>query len=438
MSMHARWRWAAVSLLLTTVGCAHAGRPAPTCSTVASTTETREPVDLPVVQRGSIIVASNRLPSLEEVAQAAPLDDDHVYRALTAQQAQCLAVERSSIAALLDRERQALGAQYSAASEHLKERVAPVVALQQQILLDAAVEVRNREATAALERYFNLAGGEAKRRLLDQSTSVLEAAEEQVGRLVDQGLKPEGAGEQLYQQRLKNGEQQLELEQTLASLTRGLNDQLDLGLGFEERIWPAVQLDVQLEMIDRQAAVDAALANNPQLVLLRNVERRMHGGNVEGVRGALQTVNPLLGASIPLPLCGLQTCLLKLQDDCSSENADAGYRKAQLRDWIASTERTVERDVLDAIDETQRRLRQIAVARQRLASWNEEIGRIGKRIPLGQDTFVDDAEANLERLRIENDIVDHVVAWHVARVKVRAAQGRLVAECGYGSDSDCR
>jgi outer membrane protein TolC len=97
----------------------------------------------------------------------------------------------------------------------------------------------------------------------------------------------------------------------------------------------------------------------------------------------------------------------------------------------AEAERNIRREVVEAVWNAETGLREIAVAKERSAVWQERVAGLRERRQTDGVTAFDLSAAELELLRCESDAVHRVIAWKIAQAKLKQAQGLLAAECGY-------
>src|SRR5207302_1699969 len=73
----------------------------------------------------------------------------------------------------------------------------------------------------------------------------------------------------------------------------------------------------------------------------------------------------------------------------------------------------------------------VVLARQRVESFHVRVKEMEDKSKQGLASFVEVTQAHLEWLRARGDLIKEVMAWHIARVKLKQAQGILAAECGF-------
>lgn len=380
------------------------------------------------------------LPSLATIeARFGAARQGKTYRELASEDTVALAAEHSSVAKLLLQEKQALGAFYLQTPKTQQETLAPLVAMQQRILVDASLDARNRTAQVALDLYYRLAQTELLRVIAAEALVEVGDSLEKAEKLGSQGLPIGTIRETMGRQQLELRGKVITLESLSLRLNRELRDLLHLAPNDDTwRIWPTSSLEVLAEEIDRDIAVKEGLVHNPELVLLRHVIKRLNSGNVAAVRTLLGRVEPLLGSSFPISLSPLKSLLATLHDPCGEakvEAADLTIRSLQLQETLKTREAQVTREILDGIEATEDETRHVALLRDQLAQWDRELRILETRERMGESTLFDISKAKLQQLETRRALVEHVIAWHMARVKIRAAQGHLLLEAGYQSET---
>jgi outer membrane protein TolC len=143
----------------------------------------------------------------------------------------------------------------------------------------------------------------------------------------------------------------------------------------------------------------------------------------------MQALGPGLGASIAAK---------RLLGDRSADDGEAQSRQSQLADAQVEVEQNAGREIREAAWNVETRLREIAVAKERLEIWRQRVADLEQKRETDGVTAFDVSAARLELLRADGDEVHRVIAWKVAQVKLKQAQGLLAAECGYGPPGCCR
>jgi hypothetical protein len=170
------------------------------------------------------------------------------------------------------------------------------------------------------------------------------------------------------------------------------------------------------------------LARRPELLLLRAVLQELDAGSLPAARDLLRSVEPLLGASHHLPLI---TALALLHVHIGNR-AELETRRSQLAAYLRDREAAVADEVRQAAIALRLRTQIVAVAWAREKSWEEKAKEVQSRQKQGLASFAEMTSTTLDLLKSRGDVIQEVTAWHIARAKLRQAQGLLAAECASG------
>lgn len=346
------------------------------------------------------------------------------YRALSAEQCQCLAVKASAEGNSLASERRALAATTSPHGYSEEDR------LKLQVLWASELEARNRSASQALAAYYHVAQAEANRPILALSQQELDEALANVARLHKHGMQiPFDEGE-LKRQRLAVIDKQLKLTSQLDQLNAQLVRLLGLSTAdARPRIWPATDFTVVIAPTDIELEVALGTGNRPELRLLSSLQSSLKARNVEITREVIGGASSLIGSQYKftgmVSLLGVREFLGQRR----SNRLELPTRQRQLADYADQRRREVTHEIQQAALEVQSTLRRIAVEKQVVAAWRTELDELAKKSQIEEATFLDISRARLRRLEAESDEIEQIVAWKIAQVKVKEAQGMLVAEC---------
>lgn len=337
------------------------------------------------------------------------------YRRLTESACQALAAKHTQLANALDDEGRVPPKCESEADK-----------LQQTVRFHTALELRNRAAADALERFFQLAEAECQADLLRQAFPVLDdlIAKAKAARAADVRFPLDPAD--LERQR----------SQTLTQLERAesgsklLNIDLKRRLGLSpesEPLWPSGDFGIDSAPSDVETAVNAARADRPELRGLRAVYAGLSPDTLPAAREVLRAGNPLLGASPPPPR-GL-LLLLKKRGPDPEALAETEVRRKQLAELIESRERMVADEARAAVVALNAQTRRVQLARDRLDGWAaKRTDAIKKREANQPGAELLEAQVTLEWQKARAEVVSEVMAWHQARVRLKAAQGWLAWE----------
>jgi hypothetical protein len=405
-------------------GCAHPGRHAacparPTPPVLAA--EQRQPLE-PDPQ---VLPAS----ATDATAAAGP----PAYHGVTSRQAQCLAVRNSSVGNLLDGERQA---------DAVRKRLCSAADKADE-LLDAirgysAQEARNQSAGIALELLYRLAEGLALADLGECSRLALDEAIAEVEKVRAAGLTVPIDLNTLQTQRT-------EAVTSLAKLRQGIdqiNDQLRSLLGLaggcgepELPVWPVGDFGICLDPIDCDRAVRAGLDNRPELSLLRRTLRDLDANTLPAVRKLLSSVNGFLGSTQAGPLRGTKI-VLRVKECLAGDPTEVVARRRQLEQLLADREQQTARDIREQVEAMRMRQELVLLARDRAEAARARVEDREARRKEGVATPLELTTAKIDWYKARSEYITEVMAWQVARARLRQAQGTLVLEC-LGPDGMC-
>jgi hypothetical protein len=426
-----RQLWLIVGVAL--LGCAR-DRPCRVCTEAggipASMAEDLPPVEMTGDRPPSIEPDLAGLPdraavnaALEPDSEAAP-----TYRELTAPEAQCRAAQTAPRANALQAERRAVQPSHGIGSAGSERSTS----LQRELLAIAAVEDRNRSAGAALEVFYHLAEAEARGAVLERSLAANDQALRALRQLSERGLPLPVNEDALLRQRLGYEQQQVQLELTISQL----NEQLRHLTGFEAigerwRFWPSLAWQVTVERVDVDEAVSLGLALRPELVLLRTLETRLDADTLPVARQVASIVDGLLGASTGRS-CLLAIAFRQLTGRISPEEAqEVSARRKQIREYRQDRERGVATEIRQAAATMEAELRRVSLTKEEVTSLSARIRNLEALRLTGGATAFDVTTAELELLRAQSDLIARVIAWKIAVVKLKEAQGLLAEECGW-------
>ncbi|HEY5313909.1 MAG TPA: hypothetical protein VIK18_15375 [Pirellulales bacterium] len=378
--------------------------------------------DLPMeqVERSKIVADTSAVVSLAGLNQALGkrADSNHYY-ALTAEDCQCRAAEQSALGNLLDGERRVL-------RSRSQRGITPDTAVRLRALSAAAEEARNHSASQALQLYYSLAEVEAQLDLGTHSEQELEGDMRRVKEMRQQGLEvPFDDSEytrQLAELRSRRIDAEIQRSQANHDLRRLL------GLADEDpdaRLWPSTPLAVVVEPIDVQEAVSTGLAMRPEIRGLRQLTSSVNEDTLPAINQALQSINGLLGTEAAACAPRLGALLGKHR----ARQTEIPLRRQQLARYTGQQEQQLSEQIRSAVAEVDERLRQIALAKETAANWQQHIAALRDKSTTGQSTFVEIGAARLKSLDADGNVIHALAAWEIARVKLAELQGRLIAEC---------
>lgn len=420
---HARW-WAAVSTALL-MGCAHhVHRHTPSrhgSSPQESLEETLSPA-----RPHSFSFDDRRVGSLDEVDRRLQLAarPPANYHALSAEDCQCRAAQASEQGKTLAAERRAIGATFS------PHGISEEEALKLRVLRATELEARNKSAGLALTVYYHIAEAEANREILERGLKEIDAAQANIAALREHGVQvPFDRGE-LDRQRLDLKRKQIDLEHQLGKLNTELISLI--GLTTENpraRIWPTTDWAVIVAPIDPDQSVQDALAWRPELGLIETLQSSLRSGNVDVTRGVLGGASGLLGMQTKftglISLLGMREFLGQRR----SNRLELPERRRQLDDYARERRREVANETRQAIAEIETRLREIAIAKEEILSWQRQLDELAAKTRIDEASFIDITRARLKRLDAESAEIGRIADWKIALASLKQAQGRLIAEC---------
>lgn len=423
-----------VGLLLLGGGCA-SSRCNKTCCSPGQSSPPNPTIGLAEVERGRITADLTAIKQLESLA-IAPSDDvhgDEPYRALGPADCQCFAVAASAGGNRIAAERAASCAQNSAKPK----RTARLTRLRMQLLSMAEIAARDLSSAQALEYYYKLAAAEHGREIFAKSLRELSDAQVNLSELQARGLQGISNDGSLQRQRFDLASQLGQVELDRRELNENLRNKL--GVPLHEpwwSIWPNTPLAVDATAIDVDSAVAIGLETRAELRLLRLVLCNLDTETLSVARTVLSQANGLLGLEPPALCRCCCLCLLNgpLRGDCSEE-MEVAARRAQVAQQLAEQEATVASQVRLAVRTIETRLEQVVLARQELASWTARLQAVESKATTGESTFLEITQTRVRKLEAEHKLIRQVVAWQLAHVQLKKAQGVLSQECGYGPTS---
>jgi len=399
-------------------GCA--ARPAaspsvPRTTTVSEQLEPRwvEPGEIPAdVSQVGAFDALDRPPTLAD--KTSPR-----YRALAEEDTQCVAAAHAPAANLLESQRRSL------AKNCVGQRPNCGDALRGEALALAAQDERNRAAGAALKAHFLLMEAHAGQATLEDNVKVLDYLLAGAAELKSQGMRPDAIEPgSLNRQRLELLDKRSQLDLSVAQLNAQLRERLGIPPDQTDPFWPEADLTVVAVPIDLDLAIHEGLSGRADLAMLELLARKLSSDSLSAADAVLSAVNPALAASAP------KVTFASLLFPCRSGQCEATTRRRQLRDLHAERKLQVEREIRLAVQTIGIRMEQVALAKEQVLAWNERVMQIqsqqdaaggAKRFELGA--------AKLSQQKAESDLMHQVIAWKLAQLDLRQAQGKLAREC---------
>jgi Outer membrane efflux protein len=393
-------------------------------------------VQLPLTKRGHLEPDPDRIRTAPGDDQSADLPCDRAtqYQALTERQCQCLAAQHASAASVLEGEARVVGERPRQPLPACGQKKQARAGLQQTVLTYAALEARNLAAGQALELYYRLAEAEAKLDLTRAGLAQLGDAVARARQMEQRGLPTPPALDALQEQRSTLLANCNRLRYQIRQLNSGLARLLGLAPNAcVPGVWPVTDLALMEEPPDLDSCVALGLAHRPQLHLLRAVSQQLSATTLPTARQVLRSVNPLAGM-VESEAAGhrLAGCLAPLvADGGGARGREVEARQAQLRQLIDQRERAVAEETCLAFEKVQAQARLVAVARDKVNRAREKVNKQRDRLARGLGSALEVTTSRLDWFKARAELVEEVVGWHVARVKLKEARGLLVLECGY-------
>jgi hypothetical protein len=344
--------------------------------------------------------------------------DGSACRVLDACLVQCRAAANSPIA-------NALGDESGIGSEDDRKSCDRSTTLKRQIMAYRALEERNHTAAAALELFYRLAELETNGGLARLSQQRINTMVGEAKQLREQGIHVEKPLGELAQQSLAAQGRQADSDLAQVQVNGRLRGMVGLDCRDQMPLWPAADLTVIPETIDREAAICTGLTYRADLAALRTLSQSIDIHTLATVRSSLSGVSGLLGSSKAggrhkIPTCG-------------SVHEEIQTRRQQVAQLAAAQERQVTEEVRQAIYAIEVHLQQITIANAKVTRCQEQCESLAMRrqMPEARVTSFDHGFAELKLLEARAELVHQVVAWRIAQVKLKEAQGVLPIECGY-------
>ncbi|SIN77583.1 hypothetical protein SAMN05444166_0777 [Singulisphaera sp. GP187] len=385
----------------------------------------------PVVERGEIKPDLSRLASFEtlETTLSQERTAKSTYRELSARDCQCLAARASSVGNLLDQKASGCLEQAGATGPH-RHQVDRTTLVREGMLRDAALEARNRSAGAALELFYKLAESEGRLDVLKQSLAEIEETLASGERMKAKGMPLGDDFEILRRQRVATLNSNIELELAIDRLNTELQHQLKLGPTHERwRIWPVVDRSVVADPVDVPAAVALGLERRSDLALLRRLGQSLDRENAPLVRGVLGQVHALLELSSEGELTGWKV-LISLFKKPQASDREVQELCRQLQAYRIERELAAAEEIRQDVMIVAARLRQVAVAREEVDSWDHRLDELKAKAERGMSTFPERTTVQLRQFEAQGSLIEKVMAWQIARSHLAQHQGILIEGCG--------
>jgi hypothetical protein len=406
-------------LLTSAAGCSHFADATPNSQDVLAAEWLLAPA-----ARGSLKLDIRQLP---DIAYRDPSPaPDAAFRALTEEQAQCLASANSSKANFLDQQARELEEKRPSLGEMLLHLLADRE-LRAEVLRSLALEDRNQTAGTALQHYFRLIETEAKADLARRSIALMQPGLAELAKMRDGGLKVPAELDGLEAQEAQMRADLVRLEAGITSLNDSLAQLLGMpGCCRGWRFWPAVDLAIKPDVPDVRSALHVAHQHRPALLLNQKMQAEATSATSGAARMALQSAygvaSPDSSDRTSRPGHLLDVAIQFIHHESKSPGDSLAVLGRQ-------TERQVEDEVCQALNELQRQVQLIGIVRSRLMRQEQRLADLENKLAQGLISPMSLSAPRLEAIKLEADLIQEVAGWHIARVKLKQAQGLLVAEC---------
>lgn len=299
----------------------------------------------------------------------------------------------------------------------------------QQLLHEARARIdataRNTAAGMALDDYFRLADAEGRAKLLVDAITILDRLRKQTEEVRVNGVPVPVAPEELDRQRagLLTFLEQAELGANLLNIS--LKRKIGVSGQTPERLWPSETFAVTEDSIDVATEVQSALANRPDLQLLRLLYIRLNPETLPAVEELLRgRKNEDAGHAYESK--AMRTAMKSVfgrHHRAKAAEIDAVARvqvvvlRQRLADLIAARERQVADEVRSAVALMKSQARQVGLARWKAENRIQQHAKSANAGPLAESA------AELEAVRARADVIEAVMTWHQARARFETARG---------------
>ena len=426
------WARAVLLGLVSTAAASGCARNASHCRTAGATAVVTLEEKLPQIEPAGFYFDASEVGSPEEVdaVLGRPFPAQADYHSLSAEECQCLAAAASTQGNSMAAERRSLQA---GASRH--HGLSEEDQLRIRALRASELEARNKSAGAALEIYYTIAEAEANLAILEASLREIDDALAKVKRLRGQGMQLPFDDGEFARQRLdmvyKQTDLQLKVGQLNAQLVRLLGLQSS---DLDARIWPTTDWKVVVEPIDMDAEVEEGLSQRPEMQFLVTLPRYVNTKTLSVVRQIMAGAGGLLGSQSKftglVQLIGSRLCGKR-----EAEERELPVRRRQLAEYTEQRRLEITSEIQQAVRSVEAHLREIAIAKQQAAAWDERIDELTRKQQIDEASFAEIASAKLQSFQAQSDETNRVVGWKIAQAKLKEAQGKLIGECQGESSS---
>jgi hypothetical protein len=344
-----------------------------------------------------------------------------VYRALSADVCQCLAVRNAEAANVLQAERH--GERHNANHPPL-ESISKRRLLYETVTGYAGEELRNRRAGEALEAYFRLAEAEGRAGLLRDALTELQAAIERAQDFQKRGVLGPETAEAALRRWAESRRDQIDLDVLIDQLNGQLKamDNLACDVAQDYRIWPTAPLLVAGEDPDPGSCIAEGLARRADLNLLRALRAGLDARTQPVATQALSTVSSLLGG--PAGGCKCLADLAAAIVPCLKSEAVETAR-GQVDTLLQARERQAAQEITTAARLVAARRVEAKLASLRAELAGRKVKDLEDRLRKGYDVRTELTTARLDALKDRGDQVHAAADFMVACARLRQAMGWL-------------
>jgi outer membrane protein TolC len=348
-----------------------------------------------------------------------------VYRGLSAEECQCLAVRNAEAANVLQ---EASQGQRHNANHPLGASRSERRDLYESVTGYAAEELRNRRAGDALEAYYRLAEAEGRADLLREALTELQSVIDRAVDLQKRGVLSPEAAEAAHRKWAESRGDQVELDVRIDLLNGQLKGMDNLAGDVEQpdyRIWPTDPLLVTGDDPDPASCVAEGLARRPDLNLLRVLGAELNARTLPVATQALSTVSTLLGG--PAGGCKWLTDLAAHLLPCL-KNGAVETARVQVDELLQARERQAAQEIASAARLVAARRVQAQLASLRAELAGRKVKDLEERLNKGENVRTELTTARLDAIKDRGDQVHAAADFMVACTRLKQAMG-LLAVC---------
>ena len=301
----------------------------------------------------------------------------------------------------------------------------------QALLRDARESIdataRNTAGGLALEEFYRLADVETRAELLRSAMTTLDELRKQTQEAHSRGVIVPVDPEVLDRQRANLLRLLNQAELVAELLNISLKRRIGLPGTMPERLWPHQVPNIDDEPINVAAEIQTALSQRPDLRLLRLLYLRLDPETLPAVRellrGRMDRPESKI-RSLPTFIPGTAT---ERRRNRSSEydalaRAEVAVLRQRIADLIAMRERQTADEVRSATAMIAAQLRQVALARWKAEQLQAKAAASDATGPLAQ------LAAQLEATQAQADLIEAVMAWHQAKLRLRVTRGEFAQQ----------